>query len=328
MEQLKKYLKEILGLDIQPEEILKKELGKLPYFFGKMYNLNKISLSGRDIILAEYLNSSELKILQLDNHFRQLRKHFNLPVVLVAEELPSITRKRLIEKKISFIVPDKQLYLPDLMIDLRERVSKPMADTSTLLPSAQVIILYRILNRNENIEELTLKQLAVKINYSAMTISNAVDNLIYLKLGKVMGTKEKYIRFNQSIPDLWNRALPLLVNPVFRRHYVDQLPENLDLLKAGETALPAYSNMNPGVQSYYAIEKSKFYGYKKKRQWINLNDYEGKYCLEVWKYDPAILTGGLSNNCVDPLSLYLTLKEIDDERINMALDKIIKAYIW
>ena len=31
---------------------------------------------------------------------------------------------------------------------------------------------------------------------------------------------------------------------------------------------------------------------------------------------------------VDPLSLYLSLKDSTDERIEMALEKIIKDYIW
>jgi hypothetical protein len=31
---------------------------------------------------------------------------------------------------------------------------------------------------------------------------------------------------------------------------------------------------------------------------------------------------------VDPLSLYLSVKDSRDERIEMALDQILKKYIW
>ncbi len=63
---------------------------------------------------------------------------------------------------------------------------------------------------------------------------------------------------------------------------------------------------------------------------VNANEYEGKYCLEVWKYDPLKLVGEMPNDIavVDPLSLYLSLKDSTDERIEMALEKIIKDYIW
>ncbi len=63
---------------------------------------------------------------------------------------------------------------------------------------------------------------------------------------------------------------------------------------------------------------------------VKANKYEGQYCLEIWKYNPQTLLGELSNHkdVVDPLSLYLSLKESQDERIEMALEQIKKQFIW
>ena len=102
------------------------------------------------------------------------------------------------------------------------------------------------------------------------------------------------------------------------------------MLYCNSSALPEYSDMNPGKQGYYAIEKTEFYSIRKKGTLVNLNEYEGKFCLEVWKYNPLVLVGELPNDLsvVDPLSLYLSLQDNHDERIEMALDKIIEQYIY
>jgi hypothetical protein len=87
--------------------------------------------------------------------------------------------------------------------------------------------------------------------------------------------------------------------------------------------------MNTSKQEYYAIDRGNFIRYRGNGQLQNLNDYEGKYCIEVWKYSPFALTKGVTKqNNVDPLSLYLSLRENKDERIEMALEKIIENYIW
>ena len=69
---------------------------------------------------------------------------------------------------------------------------------------------------------------------------------------------------------------------------------------------------------------------KKTNQLVNLNNESGNYALEVWKYNPELIAKGITNkNNVDPLSLYISLKEgFIDERTDMALDQIIEKYIW
>jgi hypothetical protein len=63
---------------------------------------------------------------------------------------------------------------------------------------------------------------------------------------------------------------------------------------------------------------------------VNPNDYEGRYALEVWKYNPLTLVDELPNDkaVVDPISLFLSVKDSRDERIEMALDQIVKKFIW
>jgi hypothetical protein len=94
--------------------------------------------------------------------------------------------------------------------------------------------------------------------------------------------------------------------------------------------LPEYTDLNPSRQEYFAIEKPLFYGLQKGNALVNPNEYEGRYALEVWKYNPFTLVNELPMDraVVDPLSLYLSLKSSRDERIEMALDQILEKFIW
>jgi len=327
MEKLKYYLKEVLGISITLEPV--ESLQKLPFYIREGFKLYYARFYNSELIFAEVKNEQGFTTSQVEKHTQFLKEIFNRKTVLVINDLTGLDRKRLIEKGINFIVPGKQLFLPDLFIDLRETYSKRKPEKKKLLPSAQFILLYKILHRRESIEQYTFKQLAEKLNYTQMGISKAVDNLKYHDLCNVRGTKEKYLHIAKPITELWHDSLPIMVNPVIKRVYVDELPETLFLFRSNNSALPEYTDIAPGYQEYRAVEKTLFYSMEKNKQWINLNEKEGRYCLEIWKYDPGKLAEGITQEAnVDPLSLYLSLKESRDERIEIALEQIIEKYIW
>jgi hypothetical protein len=330
--KLQKYLGDILGCGIDLVGIPKNELGKLPMFFTVIYNFYQASLFNIDFIIIERKVANGFSIYQLGKHIELLKNYLNKRIVLLEEVLSSLNRKRLIEKGINFIVSGKQLFLPDFLVDLREgNQNRGKKKTGKLLPSSQLILFYHILRNKDkgNLEKESFKQLASKFGYTAMAITKSVDNLLINELCTVEGTKEKSISFVGSGVDLWQLALPFLVNPVFKKIYVDERPQGILLFRSNESALPEYSAMNPSQQTYYAIERTKFYDLQNKGQLINPNDYEGKYCLELWKYNPAILAEGKTGDeFVDPLSLYLSLQNVRDERVDMALETILKKYLW
>lgn len=328
MEKLNSYIKEVLGTDITREPVSNNEAGKLPFYIKESFGLFHGQLLGQEILLAAIENKHQSSTLQLEKQVEQLRNVFNKKVVLIIERLTAIDRNRLIRKGINFIVPGNQLYLPDLLMDLKETYIKRKTKKEKLLPSAQFILLYKILHRQEPIEEWTFKQMAEKFQYTQTAIGKAIENLKSFELCTTEGSKEKYIRFNREINELWQNALPLLTSPVLKKVYSDKLPDETFLLQCNLSALPEYSDMSASRQEYRAIEKGMFQMVKKHSQWLHLNEHEGQYCIEVWKYNPLILAADVTHdNNVDPLSLYLSLKETKDERIEMALEQIIQQFI-
>jgi len=336
MKKTLRYIEETMGIQPTATPLAKSYLERLPMYIHETFKLYSINLFNTGIILAELKNEDELSIQQTEKQVQQIKNLLNLKVVVVLENVQAYNRKRLIEKGINFIVPGKQLYMPDMLIDLRESFVHPKVKqkNETLLPSAQFILIYHIIHRNQQwkLEEHPFKEIAQKLAYTPMAITNAIDNLKYHELIEVEGEKEKFIRFRYDRHELWNIAHQqnLLVNPVIKTVYVDEKPESLFLFYSNASALPEYTDLNPSRQEYFAIEKTVFYGLQKSNALVNPNEYEGRYALEIWKYNPLTLVDELPNDMavVDPLSLYLSVKESRDERIEMALEQILEKFIW
>lgn len=332
MEQVEAYLQELLGIEANVNPLTKQELAIMPYYLTSTFKFYRLTLYSRDFILVD-VQHDHFNITQTKQQLQVIKKDFNKEVALVAQNITALERKRLIEAGINFIVPNKQVFLPHLLINLNEnnKGGKQKKRTEKLLPSAQYLLLYYILHRYEKrqMEEYTFKELAKKFGYTQMAITKAVENLVSHELCETKGTKEKYLHFKyQQRNELWNEALPIMVTPVLKRVFVDEKPKTF-MCQANTSALPEYSDMNPSKQKYFAIEKTFFYDLQKKELLVNENESEGNYCLEVWKYNPEKLTEGITEGSnVDPLSLYLSLKDNQDERIEMALEQIIEKYIW
>jgi hypothetical protein len=147
-----KYVEGILGLDIGIERIQKQELSNLPMYISNIYRLYRAHLFNTDFLLIEHVAPEGFSIFQLNKHIDLLIESTNKPVVLLMENISALYRKRLIEKGINFIVPGKQLFLPDFLVDIREvnENRRLKRKTKKLLPSAQLILLYHILKSNQH----------------------------------------------------------------------------------------------------------------------------------------------------------------------------------
>jgi hypothetical protein len=333
MKTLIAYIKDVVGLEIEIQPLARAVIDKLPMYLTEGYQWHKIVLADRPCILAQMKEANAFGIAQIEKHFVLVRKITQLPVIAIFDKLEAYNRKRLIEKRIAFIVPDKQLYIPEFLIDLKEFGVADKKKQSTLTPVAQQLFLIFILDKKNNLklENLTFKELAYLLGTNPMGITRAVENLKYHEVIEVTGDKEKFIRFIFDRQQTWHNAehRNILINPVLKRVYVDEKPQGIFMLRSYNSALPEYSDINPTRQEFYALEKNRFYALQKNNTLINANKQEGEYCIEVWKYNPETVTNKLLSNTqvVDPLSLYLCYTEIQDERVEMAKEQIIQKFI-
>jgi hypothetical protein len=56
-----------------------------------------------------------------------------------------------------------------------------------------------------------------------------------------------------------------------------------------------------------------------------INKEYGTNVVEVWRYDPRLLS---KTETVDKLSLYLSLKDNEDERVQIELENLMNEIQW
>ena len=316
MDDLKKYLKEALGIEAEIFPLKPEKFKALPVYLTSEYDIQRFVLYRKDFLLV--FVKGNFTTDRLRKHLDTIRAEFNTNTIAVISQLEAYKRLRLIEKKIPFIIPGKQMYLPDLLIDLKEFGTKPKEQPQALPPATQLLLLYHL--QVESLESINLKGIAEKLLYDAMTITRAAYYLHNIGLCTLQGTKEKLLHFESANAELWEKAEPMMNNPVKKTVYYSGWVTGDNMYKSNINALAHYTDLNDDVIEYYAVRP----GYIRQMSGVNpkkTGPLEGNICIEEWKYNPWLLT---KSKFVDPLSLYLCFRNKPDERIEMALEQIIK----
>lgn len=321
-----RYINDVLGITPEVKQLVKTQRDMLPYFINDAYRLHSCLLLEKKFILLSSHENLEYTPGELSKHADVVRKHLNSNVVLLLTELSGYNRKRLIGNKTPFIVPGKQMYLPDLMIDLREhfkdiRINKK----ESLSPSSQVVLLYCILN---NQYSLFAKDLKGILPYTRMTLNRAFDELVYFELAeKARSGRNKLLNFSLSGKNLWDKTLTLFRSPVKKKVFViGNIFNNVNLFRSGLSALAEYSMISEEELPSYAVEKNKYQQLLRDCRIEEIPSSGGASAeVEIWSYPPELLS---SNRLVDPLSLFLSLKDNQDERIQGELEEMMENRVW
>ena len=319
MKDIKKYIEETLGIRVVIKDLNPNRLKTLPFFMVSNYKFKQTILFNREIIFM--LVKDDFTADKIRKHLDLAQKAFNVIIVAIIEPIEAYNRLRLVEKKVPFIIPGKQMYMPDLLIDFKEYATTKSQMPTKMQPAVQCLLLYHI--QVESLEGINLKGISEKLYYNPMTITRAAYFLHNAGICKLEGTKEKYLRFEKNNRELWNETESMMMSPVKKSNYYTGWVGNENAYKTNINALAHYSELNDEVLEYYAVRPGyvKFIGDANLKK---INSYEGNIFIEEWLYDPGLLTKG---EFVDPLSLYLCFRDNQDERIEMALEQIIEN-IW
>jgi hypothetical protein len=138
--------------------------------------------------------------------------------------------------------------------------------------------------------------------------------------------KERRLRFTEAKPDVWTKAQPFLRSPVTKRVCIRRPHPMPEGIQAGLAALAHYSMLAPPEHPVLAVYRQDW---KALPHWHDKtpipNQDPDALEIEVWRYRPELLAAG---HVVDPLSLYLSLKDGQDERVQAALEEMIGRIEW
>lgn len=320
------YIKYGFGLPASAERLPLK--AGIPLYLTGNYSLFHGQVAGRTFIWAKVQDESVVTPDRLQEQKRQLEHYVHAPVVFVFQQLDSWQRKRLIEKQVGFVQTNKQLYIPELVLQLNDIRSgvKPQPDRPEHVSfSTQVAILYHL--QREPLDQLSALEIASRLGYSAMTVTRIIRELQQWDWVIVHPGKERTFLFKQKGERLWEKVLPWLRNPI-QQIWFSEVPFGfMNRTKAGETALSIYTMLAESREMYQAVSKEDFKSLKTLQQLPELNTRQGHFCLQVWQYEPRMLSEP-GSQVVDRLSLYLTLKDEGNERLQEALQELLKQMKW
>ncbi len=321
------YLKEVFGFEIDVHAI---RSDNMPIFITEQYSLYSMHVKKVRFLGVVLRDPENFRYTNFEKH----QKYFHLEeyteqkyegLVLIAECLSGFTRKRLVELKKSFIVPNVQLYWPELGLAFRSysKMKIEQKAVGRFDPATQAVLIGALNGCYER--SITPKELAKKLDYSRMSMTRALDNIDAVGIGEGIKTgKRRFISF----PDktiLWKQVKDMLNNPVQEtfRLWEHDIPDNCKLL-AGESALAKISALVEPQTTTYAVGRKQWKKLKEKAI-LNLTVNEADICtIQVWRYDPTLFA---KNGVVDIFSLYLSLKDETDERVELAMQEALEAQL-
>ena len=309
-EQLVKYISAI----IDPAFAVEAFHPDLPLHMMR-YDYCRGSLLGRDLVFAVVRDDVQ-SAREYEQMAQLLKNEFARPVVFVFKSLATPKRNSLIVHGVPFVVPKWQLFLPP-NLHLNERPPAEKNRRKTMRPTSQAFLIRQIVCGD--IEGETSGNLSKRFGYSKMTISNVMSDFGSIGLAEMKGWPRR-ICFKASGRKLWDAALPYLASPVKITIPNKLTPSHFCL--AGVAALAEYTMIAPDSIPTYAcsLEESQNSKYCIPMEY----ECDARSLLQVWRYNPRICGDGY----VDKLSLFLSLRDSRDPRIQSELEKLLEAMPW
>ena len=279
-----------------------KESEKIPLYFLEFYKMYEITLLGVTFLLAKEVRSPA-STNALKKHAIRLCSLTDLPVAFLFKSLSRYRMQSMVSNRIPFMLEDAQMFLPFLGINvkqLKECIQK--VEKCKFSPSTQLAYLYFLYRENV---EMNATRLAKELNVTTMTASRALQHLYEVELvqcrisGKT-GRSKEYRKIED--PQFFKRGKEFLCSLA-----------QLTMINGPEYSIRAigqnqFSYMQETIVRDEAMVKD-----------MKLAE------LQIWAYDPLLF---LVDGHVDPLSLYLSLMDVKDERVDIALEDMLRRQRW
>ena len=307
------FLRRILNIKTDYTAI---SLSSLPGYLVSAYDIRGVRLDGVDAVIATPKGPLPT-VTAIQKQMAKISMLTGSPAILIADNLTSRQRNCLLRDRVPFISEGKQIYLPFMGIYLSERFSAEATPKETMLPSAELLLLYYIYS---GCGKIKTSEAAEKLGLTATSVSRASKQLV--QFGLLVAERkgvDKLIFSEKSPKELFSTAKSLMPNPVKRVVYAAKNELIPGLMYSGISALSEYTMINPSETEYYAAT-----GVSGIRTSDRLDDPVEQCAVEIWRYDPKKISNG---KCVDRLSLALSLSDNADERIEGAVEEMLEN-VW
>lgn len=318
---LNEYLQSTLG--INSIEILQRNDSLLPFALQQYYKVYAAKIREYEFIFLYSDMENPATPVQIEKHLHAAEKNTNKKVCLVFDAITPYMRKKLVERQIPFVVPNNQLYIPFLAMHLQEHFAIFQPAQEKITPSMQVLILYTLVHKHY---EWTIREATIVLKYSFASMNRAFEHLARLNLCKkdYRSAQTRNIKTFTFFENLWELTLPYLASPIEKTVFIRNKIALDQAFYAGLTALAHYSMLAEESFSTMAISSLDWQKQKgsSKLEILPFSDQD-TVKLEIWSYAPGLLT---QSTYVDTRSLFLSLRDNTDERINIELERLKREW--
>lgn len=321
MERVKNYIKKLTGFELE-------ELGwvnagdKLPFFIRESYRFTCAELHGHHVVFIEMEGQEIPTPGMLQKQIPKIESSFECPAILVFERMTYYLREKLTQARIAFIVPEEQLFIPFMFISLNEQQGMKKIKIEKFSPSTQCILIYHLWNNP--IDGLNFQEMADLFHYTPRTIGRSARELSDSGVCEIVGSKAKHLEFSKDKWEVWNTAKAYMQSPVKKPVWLFDFKQTNETKISDLAALSAYSNISGEGKQSYAIHQDNYKRLVRQSEIIENIYQEDDVRLEIWSYDPALLA---KDQYVDPFSLYMSLHNNPDERVQIALEEMMEAVL-
>ncbi|MBQ9415715.1 MAG: hypothetical protein IJU20_02605 [Clostridia bacterium] len=315
---MESYIERILGAEVEAQPF---RPDRIPEYIRKSYRYAKYRIMGVDCLFVEPL---EFNLPAYKEEHKVLSKWSDgMQVVLLCDRITPYQRQILLELKLPFAVRDSQLYLPFLGTYLQERYANLPKEPEAFTPLTQLLYLYAVYNPGQ---ELNIMQCSALFHCSAMSMSRSFRELAATKLFEIESHgRQKILKTAKTRRELLLEAENYFIAPQESEIFLRRGAPTKEFMRSGYAALAEKCGLSQKVGDVvYAISKEQ----KKALMQAGPEGYvideerfqnEGGIRVQVWAYDPTVLgTDGL----VDDLSLLLSLGSVEDEQIQVYLNRL------
>ena len=304
----------IAGQQIELRNLSKQDQKGLWLELIANFKMMQFDFNGQVMLLLVAKGEMDYTNVQRRKISERIESIKHIPAVFYFDNLLTYERDRLVEQGVYFIVADKFAFVPTLIIN---RLSTKSEIKELFYPSTQYILFYHL--QIESLDGLSLKELEDKVPYKYKTIAKSIKQLEALGLVSLEGSRNKKLVFELSWKELWDKASTNLIDPIKSIEYTsDVFPEG-DI--GGISALSHYSMLAPEdvptrVLTAEWVREHKY-------SIPELHSFEDTQRIEIWKYPPSGTSG-----YVDKLSLFLTLKDDNDPRVEKEIAIMMNKIKW
>ena len=314
---MKEFIEKTLHQEI---ELIPLEcIDSFPLVLRANYDYYTMKIERQDCILAAL--KDEINLSTIRKQYRRILQITGKHCVLYLKKLTYYSRDKMLEEGIPFIWEEHQIYMPFLGLLLQKnetRKVKPCFKISFLTQKLLLTAIYGEWN------DVSVTEAAERLAVSKMSITRAFDEIESLDIPvlKKTGRSRRCVRIGNK-KETWEIIEVFLRSPLLKEYHLEnQFPEKL--MKSGISALAEMSMLGDNPYPTYCITK---YDTIKNRiageQEVPRGEMPGCIIQELGYCIPF-----QDGEVVDPLTVYLLLKNDEDPRVEIALEEMMEEYVW